>query len=76
MQLVVWSMNRAVNQQTKDGAQSPLGWKEVLVRSQAPGMHLDMPAHWTASEHYVCLFAKLALFFFFLIGVVCVYSNT
>lgn len=64
MQLVVWSMNRAVNQQTKDGAQGPLGRKEVLVPSQAPGMHLDMPAHWTASEDYVCLFAKPALFFF------------
>lgn len=56
-------MNRAVNQQTKDGAQGPLGWKAVLVLSQAPGMDVNMPAHWTGSEDDVCLFAKPALFF-------------
>lgn len=48
-------MNRAVNQQTKDGAQSLLGWKEVFVLSQAPGMHMDIPANWMGSEDYVFL---------------------
>lgn len=55
MQLVIWSMNRAVNQQTKVGAQSLLGWKEVFVLSQAPGMYIDIPADWMDSEDYVFL---------------------
>lgn len=35
MQLAVWSLNRAVNQQTKARTQDLLGWKDVLLLSQS-----------------------------------------
>lgn len=62
MQLVAWSMNRAVNQQTKARARDPLGWREVLGASQPPGMCLDAPACWICSVDYGCLFTKQFFF--------------